>query len=58
MDHLAYYTRPVAYETAEHNQIIVDYIASMTDDYFIDLYAYLFPESDLKVEYKGYFDED
>ena len=54
----AYYTRPRPYETAERNQIIVDYIASMTDDYVIDLYAYLFPESDLKVEYKGYFDED
>ena len=52
-----YYTRPVPYASTEHNQMIVDYIASMTDDYFIDLHAYLFPESELKVEYKGYFDE-
>ena len=28
----------------------------MTDSYFIDLYAYLFPNSQLRVEYKGYFD--
>ena len=54
----SYYTRPVPYEAAEHNQLVVDYIASMTDDYFIDLHAFLFPESDLKVEYKGYFDEE
>ena len=51
-----YYSRPVPYEATEHNQLIVDYIASMTDDYFIDLYAHLFPESSLKVEYQGYFD--
>lgn len=31
-------------------------IASMTDDYFIDLYTHLFPEGKLKITYKGYFD--
>lgn len=51
-----YYTRPIPYEHSEPNQIIVDYIASMTDDYFIDLHHYLFPGSSYKVEYKGYFD--
>lgn len=51
----AYYTRKVSYERTEPNQIVVDYIASMTDDYFIDLYGYLFPDSDKKIEYKGYF---
>ena len=40
----------------EPNQIVVDYIASMTDDYLIDLHHYLFPESSLKVTYHGYFD--
>lgn len=44
------------YENGEKNRIVVDYIASMTDDYFIDLYAHLFPESDKKIAYKGYFD--
>jgi len=29
----------------------------MTDDYFIDLHHYLFPDSALRVEYKGYFDK-
>ena len=44
------------YESGEPNQIVVDYIASMTDDYFLDLFAHLFPESKLKIDYKGYFD--
>ena len=51
----AHYKRTVPYEETEPNQIVVDYIASMTDDYFIDLYHFLFPKSTLKVEYKGYF---
>lgn len=52
----SHYKRRVPYESVEPNQIVVDYIASMTDDYFIDLFAKLFPDSDLKIEYKGYFD--
>lgn len=52
----AHYTRSVPYESTEPNQIVTDYIASMTDDYFIDLYEYLFPDSDKKITYKGYFD--
>ena len=50
-----YYSREVPYEKSEPNQIVVDYIASMTDDYFIDLHHYLFPDSPYKVEYTGYF---
>ncbi len=50
------YSRDVPYTETEPNQIVVDYIASMTDDYFIDLYAHLFPKSDKKIIYKGYFD--
>lgn len=36
------------------DQLTVDYIASMTDDYFIDLYEFLFPDT-LKLEYRSYF---
>jgi dGTPase len=39
----------------EENQIVVDYIASMTDDYFIDLYTKTFPNSEVKVDYRRYF---
>ena len=48
--------RTTPYENTEFNQIVVDYIASMTDDYLIDLYHHLFPDSEQKVEYIGYFD--
>lgn len=51
----AHYARQIPYEENEPNQIVVDYIASMTDDYFIDLFDYLFPDSTLKIKYKGYF---
>lgn len=53
----AHYLREMPYEQTEPNQIVVDYIASMTDDYFIDLYAYLFPDKSCGIEYKGYFEE-
>ena len=52
-----HYRRSVPYGTTEPNQIIVDYIASMTDDYLIDLHHYLFPNSSYKVEYIGYFED-
>ena len=52
----SYYKRENPYEEEEHNQIVVDYIASMTDDYFLDLYHFLFPESEREIEYIGYFE--
>ena len=51
------YTRTVPYEKTEPNQIVVDYIASMTDDYLIDLHRFLFPDSTHYVQYTGYFDD-
>ena len=51
------YARTELYEKTEPNQIIVDYIASMTDDYLIDLHRYLFPNSNYYVEYTGYFND-
>ncbi len=52
-----HYTRTLPYESTEHDQIVCDYIASMTDDYFVDLFKYMFPESELKITYKGYFEK-
>lgn len=48
--------RPIPYEETEKELIVVDYIASMTDDYFIELHKYLFPKSNLNIRYAGYFD--
>ena len=51
------YPRTSSYTKTEPNQIVVDYIASMTDDYLIDLHRYLFPDSNYYVEYTGYFND-
>lgn len=45
-----------AYQEGEPNQIVVDYMASMTDDYLIELYHYLIPNGKYHVDYKGYFE--
>ena len=61
--HVAYLNKPyyssrrsIPYENNPGNDVVVDYIASMTDDYFTDLYKYLFPKDNHQIEYKGYFD--
>ena len=60
--HIAYindltkYYPNVNYEQNDPNDIVVDYIASMTDDYFVDLYRYLFPDGKYDVKYVGYFE--
>jgi hypothetical protein len=51
-----YYKRTHDYREESVYNLVTDYLASMTDDYFVDLYAYLFPESKLHVAYKGYFE--
>ena len=53
--HTRFY-KGVDYEQNEPNDIVVDFIASMTDDYFVDLYKYLFPHGKHDVKYIGYFD--
>jgi dGTPase len=42
------------YLAEDSDQIVVDYIASMTDDYFVDLHALLFPNAPT-IEYVSYF---
>lgn len=50
------YGEPQYLERTDPDQIVVDYIASMTDDYFVDLCAYLFPEKEHTIRYVSYFD--
>lgn len=50
----SYYSND-AYGKEDEHQIVADYIASMTDDYFLELHNYLFPDSKNKVEYVSYF---
>ena len=39
------------------DRIVVDYIASMTDDYFLELYNHLFPDEGHKIRFRSYFEE-
>jgi len=43
------------YRETPPNDMVVDFIAAMTDDYMIDLYSYLFPKGRYQVKYHGYF---
>lgn len=47
-----------AYIDSEPNQIVADYMSSMTDDYFVQLYHYLFPKGKYHVNYVGYFQQE
>lgn len=49
-----YYSNDDYLET-DKNQIIIDYIASMTDDYLVELFDYLYPGKS-KVKYFSYFE--
>lgn len=49
--------RATPYGTEEPNQLVVDYIASMTDDYFLELHEFLFKDSPHKARFRGYFDD-
>ncbi|MDE6401166.1 MAG: phosphohydrolase, partial [Clostridiales bacterium] len=43
----------------EPDDLVTDFIACMTDDYFIDAFKHLFPNDELneKVNFTGYFDK-
>ncbi len=50
----AYYNSQDYFETNTFEDIVIDYMASMTDDYFSDLFHHYFPDYPFP-EYKGYF---
>lgn len=45
-----------AYEDQNPDQLVVDFLASVTDDYFIELYHHIFPKGKHGVKFTGYFD--
>ena len=53
-----HYAAKNPYIETEPNQIVVDYMASMTDDYCAELYKYLFPTSNIDIKYRGYFEDE
>lgn len=50
----SHYTRAIPYREENPYDIVTDYLASMTDDYFVDLCAYLFPDAP-SIPYVDYF---
>lgn len=56
--HRRYYDNNNDYGIENPDDIVVDYIASMTDDYFVDLYDYLFPKGKNGIQYIPYFNMD
>lgn len=50
-----FYEEKSPYLSADPNQIVADYIASMTDSYFLSIHKFLFPESKYRVEFQSYF---
>ncbi len=49
------YPRSLPYGDTDPDVIVCDFIAGMTDDFFIDLFNLMFPDNTYEVEYKGYF---
>lgn len=52
-----WYPADKPYTETAPDDLTVDFIAAMTDDYFVDYYHELFPDSPYHIEYVGYFDE-
>ena len=52
--HRGYYGAPPYLDTVTADDAVVDYLASMTDDYFVELYRHLFPSSPREIRYEGY----
>ncbi|MCQ2417762.1 MAG: HD domain-containing protein [Oscillospiraceae bacterium] len=53
-----WYTGNPPYEESSPDDLTMDFIAAMTDDYFVDYYNYLFPKSNCHISYIGYFDHN
>ena len=52
-----HYSPRIPYLENEPNQIVVDYMASMTDDYCTELYNFMFPDKPIDFHYHGYFED-
>ncbi len=56
-DRRRWYPAAQPYEDSDPHDLTVDFIAAMTDDYFVDYYCHLFPGSSRSISYNGYFSE-
>ena len=53
----AFYDETADYGQEDPDRIVVDYLAGMTDSYFLALHAYLFPHSPHRVNLHSYFED-
>lgn len=56
-DNTRFYENYSPYIYENPNDIVCDYISSMTDNYFLDLYDFLFPNSKHHVDFVSYFEK-
>ncbi len=54
-EHGKYYRQNDYRQVTSVDQTVIDYMASMTDDYFMELYTHLFPKDTVQLEYTPYF---
>lgn len=58
--HVEYLKKDVKFQEEyleeDPNQVVVDFISSMTDDYLIELYHELCPEGKYEISFRGYFE--
>lgn len=58
--HVAYLKKDVKFQERyleeEQDQVVVDFISSMTDDYLVALYHELFPKGRYGIPFRGYFE--
>ena len=52
-----HYKPRIPYLETEPNQIVIDFMASMTDDYCTELYDFMFPDKPIDFHYHGYFED-
>ncbi len=52
----SYYGAQPNYQMEDPDRIVVDFISSMTDDYFIELYKFLFPDKPCHIRFVSYFE--
>ena len=53
-----WYPAEMPYEESDPDDLTMDFIAAMTDDYFVDYHAELLPKCRHHITYVGYFDEE
>lgn len=58
--HVEYLRKDVKFQEKyleeDPDQVVVDFISSMTDDYLIELYHEMFPEGKYGITFRGYFE--